>query len=137
MDLSAHFMELSPPLNASITIQSYSILIDTGYFFRHFIYFNTGYLTTWTLYGTIRSSNGTTPIFPSDPSWMILDIQYNIDFSNPQDFHNPGLFTYTIVNGASVSYQYFKFVTTLIPPTDSLEAAKPYANPVLQVDFCS
>ena len=135
MDLSAHFMQLS--LNATTTITSYAFLIDTGYFFRHFVYFNTGYKSSWTLYGSLGSDDGTAPTSPTDPSWVLVDSQSDVDFSTPQNFLNPGLFTYTFVNGSSVTYQYFGFVTTLVPPMHFLEVLKPYINPVTQIDFCS
>ena len=129
MDVNANFLEFS--LNASTTISSYAFHVDTS-----IAVFDFGYKTSWTLYGSL-GSNGTAPTSPSDPSWVLVDSQSDVDFSLPQDPLNPGLFTYTFVNGTSVTYQYFGFVSTLIPPTNPLYALKPFTNPVTQVDFCT
>ena len=129
MDLTAHFLEFS--LNASTAISSYVFHVDTS-----IASLDAGYLTSWTLYGS-NGSNGTAPTSPSDPTWVFVDSQSDVDFSMPQNPLNPGLFTYTFVNGTSVTYQFFGFVSTLIPPMNIFEALKPYTNPVTEVDFCS
>ena len=136
MNLSAQFLSFS--LHAVTTIKSYAFLIDTGYFFRHFVYYNTGYLISWNLLGSF-GSNGTTtaPTSPSDTSWVLVDTQDNIDFTMPQTFLNPSHFTYTFVNDTTVSYQHFGLVSTLTPPMNPLEALKPYISPVIHIDFCS
>ena len=130
MDLSAHFLEFD--LNASTTISSYAFHVDTT-----LASFDAGYLASWSLYGSLGSANGTAPTTPLDPSWVLVDTQSNVDFSLPQNPLDPSLFTYTFVNGTSVTYQYFGFVSSLTPPMNPLAALKPYTNPVTQVDFCA
>ena len=127
MDLSAHFWEFS--LNASTTISSYVLYVDAS-----IASLDAGYLTSWTLYGSLGSANGTAPTSPSDPSWVFVDAQTDVDFSIPQPGLpiRPDVFYYPL--NASVTFQYFGFVGSLTAPVN---ATAPFVDPVTSVKFCT
>ena len=133
VDLSAKFWEFS--LNASTTISSYAFRVDDD-----IVSSDPGYLVSWTLYGSLGSSDGTAPTSPSDPSWVFVDAQTDVDFSSPEtDLFTPGLpfrssevFYYPL--NSSVTFQYFGFVGSVTPPLNSTVT---FADPIIAVKFCS
>ena len=128
VDLSAHFWEFS--LNASTTISSYAFRV-----YNDLATEDAGYLVSWTLYGSLGSANGTAPTSPSDPSWVLVDTQTNVDFSQ---LFTPGfplrddVFYYPL--NTSVTFQYFGFVGSLTAPAN---ATSPFIDPIKSVKFCT
>ena len=128
--MNLDFFEFS--LNTGSTISSYVLHVDTSV-----ALLNYGYLVSWTLYGAV-GENGTAPTSPDDPSWNVVDAQFNVDFSVPENNLNPGLFTYKVSNlfNSNQTYQYFGIVGVINPPF-TMPTTIRFINPVVEVDFYS
>ena len=126
--MNQDFFEFS--MNSSTTISSYVLHVDAS---KALLFCR--YLFSWTLYGSI-GENGIAPTSPDDPSWNVIDAQFNVDFSMPPTL-NPGHFTYNVVKHDTVAYRYFGFVGVIVPLFSPSLQPYQFINPVTGVDFCS
>ena len=127
--MNQDFFEFS--LDSSSTITSYVLHVDTRK-----ASLNRGCLVSWTFYGSV-GEKGVAPINADDPALTVVDAQFNVDFSVPEDPHKPDLFIYNISNlfTSNQTYQYVGFVGVLNPPLSTPFSFR-FTNPVTQVDFC-